>query len=604
MVEGRESDGSGLWLLASGLAVYSVLLTVLTGDIGFDADDWWIFSWAYWYSFPESLVIYAREALRPVEGVYWLGLFELVGFDRPVFLLFSLVLGASAAFLMGVAMLKAFPESRLFAVLSTLIVFFLPTVSSLTYIIFTDNSRLSLLLFWASVLVFQAWAEKSASWLGLILPVLLYVISFLTYEAPSLLILAVPLMVWPVWSRRQDRPSFSIFALRIGAAIITGFAVAAALRFELLNGGAVGQRHVLPPLDLIFSYLGLLPFYLVAPFSSLCREPWVCALACAVCAWVACLMYSLRSVGHRPTSGNSTTGGRGVLFKIGLGIVILFLGMLPYQLAGYGSVTPRLFDTMLAKWGLINDGDTPWFNFNWASRIYSSASYGIAIIAAALLTAWKNRVVRIFSQVAVVLAIGFMAAFHAGLSLDWKEAATIRNDLVQSLVRQVPDVKPETNFVFLDLESYHKRAAVVRRWGGLRELIRMLYDDRTLGAWYLYPFSWEPPNKIFQQAIVLTAGFVSRGMKLDAPAPHDSLLLMKRSGRKLELMDRIACDDGTAPTGISWRGAYSLHSNRTRILNTSSFFSSEADSTRRRWIRSLMSALRLSVPERIDKANP
>ncbi len=48
----------------------------------------------------------------------------------------------------------------------------LPMIASLTYVVFTDNSRLSLLLFWAAVLAFQAWAARSQSWVGLIPPVI------------------------------------------------------------------------------------------------------------------------------------------------------------------------------------------------------------------------------------------------------------------------------------------------------------------------------------------------------------------------------------------------------------------------------------------------
>ena len=61
----------------------------------------------------------------------------------------------------------------------------------------------------------------------------------------------------------------------------------------------------------------------------------------------------------------------------------MVLGMLPYQLAGYGSFTPRLVETLMAKCGLMPEGDLSWFNFSWASRIYSSASFGVAILLAA-----------------------------------------------------------------------------------------------------------------------------------------------------------------------------------------------------------------------------
>ena len=142
---------------------------------------------------------------------------------------------------------------------------------------------------------------------------------------------------------------------------------------------------------------------------------------------------------------------------------------------------------------------------------------------AALLTGWRSVTMKIATKVTAVAALGIMAIFHAGLSTDWKEAAHIRNEVLSSLISQVPDVKSGTNFVFLDLESSHGRAPIFRGWGGLKELIRMLYDDHRLGAWYIYPYSWRWPNKLFNQAIVTQNGFVSRGMQLEHPAPHDSL---------------------------------------------------------------------------------
>jgi hypothetical protein len=595
MMEEPEVRGSRLWVIAVGLAIYSIVLTAATGDIGFDADDWWIFSWAYWYDFPASVAVYAHEALRPIEGMYWLSLFQLVGFDRPVFHLFSLLLWVTASGLMGLALSQVFTRNRTFVILSMLFIFFLPTVSSLTYIIFTDNSRLSLVFFWSSVIAFQMWAKRSASLPGLALPLFLYILSFLTYEAPSLMIFAVPMFVLPI--RRKQGYQFweRIFLVKLGAGILSAVVLAIAIRFFFLNGGAVEHRHLIPPLKLILSYLGLLPSYLVAPFITFCRELWVCVLAWAVGVWVAVQLYRSRS---RPDEKNQpdelAKWDQGISYKIILGVAILFLGMLPYQIAGYGGGVPNLTDTLLAKWGIIAHGDTTWFNFNWASRIYSSASCGIAIILAAVFTAWKSVKARFVSQLAAVVVIVFMTAFHVGLSIDWKEAAGIRNDLVKSLVTQIPDVKPDTNFVFLDLESYHKRAAVVRRWMGLRELVRMLYDDRTLGAWYVYPYAWEPPNKIFQQAIAQAAGFVSRGMKLSAPAPHDSLLLLKRAGSKLVILDKIASGDGLAPTGISWRGVNSLRSNRNRILFSSSLMDGHWENARSRWIRGLVSTLKLS----------
>ncbi len=195
---------SYLWFAVVGLGIYCVLLAGLTGEIGFDGDDWWILACPYWNSFPDSLLLYARKFLRPMEGLYWISLFELFGFNKVAFHLCSLLLLTTSAALMGVSLDRAFPGRRVFVSTAVLMAFFLPPVSCLTYVLFTDNSRLSMLLFWISVLAFQSWTQKSSPWRGLPLPVALYVASFLTYETSSFLIFVVPLLVWPVHRSRSD----------------------------------------------------------------------------------------------------------------------------------------------------------------------------------------------------------------------------------------------------------------------------------------------------------------------------------------------------------------------------------------------------------------
>jgi hypothetical protein len=126
-------------------------------------------------------------------------------------------------------------------------------------------------------------------------------------------------------------------------------------------------------------------------------------------------------------------------------------------------------------------------------------------------------------------------------------------------------VKPDTNFLFLDIDCSHKRAAVIRKWNCLSELVRMLYADKTLGAWYVYRHAYNQPNHMAQQAVVTPAGFLSRGQRQGEPSPPETLLLFNRSGRELVLLDRITERDGSVSTGIEWAGVRGLASNFERI---------------------------------------
>jgi hypothetical protein len=378
--------------------------------------------------------------------------------------------------------------------------------------------------------------------------------------------------------------------IRLASAVALAFTISVSIRFLLLNGGAVSHQSVLPSWELMWSYIALIPFYLSAPFTSISWNPWVVALGIAVTVWAGFLMIS---------SGFTLSGDRwprmslkdSRLYLIVLGIAILVLGMLPYQLAGYGSIAPKIADTVVVKWGALPYGNTSWFNFNWSSRIYSAGSFGLALVIAALLTGWRSMSLKLATKIIAVTALGFMAVFHSGLSSDWKEAAHTRNEVLSSLISQVPDVRSGTNFVFLNLESSYGRAPIFRGWGGLKELIRMLYDDQRLGAWYVYPYSWQWPNKLFNQAIVTQDGFVSRGMK--NPVPHDSLLILARRGSRLVLLDNLSSHDGWAPTGIRWQGASSIHSSLDRIEAWSDTDLTANRLVKNAWNSGLIATLRL-----------
>lgn len=594
--ERPEAGKYYLLMVAAGLVTYSIVLTVITGDIGFNGDDWWVLAIPYWNGFPESLISYAQKFLRPVEGVYWIGLFEIFGFNRIVFHICSLLLLALSAALMGVALDRAFPGRRNCISLAVLLAFFLPPVSCLTYVLFTDNSRLSMVFFWGCVIAFQAWARASCPWRKLILPSLLYVISFLTYETSSFLIFAVPLLVWPVHRSASDRISDRAFLTRMCAGIAIPFVAAVAMRFFFLKGGAVGQTSFVPPWELVWSYLALLPLYLLAPFTSLSTDQWGLAAGLLVMAGAAAFFSFARPERSRAAAGIDGRFSPSSWWYIALvGTAILFLGMLPYQLAGYGSSTPRMLETVMTKYGLLPGGDLSWFNFSWSSRIFSSASFGVAILLAVALTGWKSRRARILAKALTVAVIGCMAVFHAGLSLDWREAADMRNDLVRSLVSQVPAVKPGTNFVFLDVACSHKRAEVIRRENGLRELVGMLYADPTLGAWRAYSRAYDPSTHAFQQSIAMPEGFLCRSQRQGEPAPPQSLLIFKRTGRELVLQEEIAAKDNSIPTGIEWRGVDHLASNLDRIEAWSSPFSPESRIARAAWKSGLISTLHLTL---------
>jgi hypothetical protein len=234
-------------------------------------------------------------------------------------------------------------------------------------------------------------------------------------------------------------------------------------------------------------------------------------------------------------------------------------------MAGYGSGTPKLLDSLLSQCGLLPNGNSAWFNFNWSSRIYSSASFGVAILFGGLVDYWRSKRVEFASRITAAVVIGLFAAFHAGFVPEWQGASRIRTNLCRDLISQIPDVKPHTNLVLVNMDSRYKRAVIFRGWMGLRALVQMLYDEHDLSAYYIYPHAWKWPNHMYQRAFVTPEGFVSRGVAMNRPVPHETLLILYRRGDDLTLLKSVQPDQGLAPTGISWERWSQLKSNLNKI---------------------------------------
>ena len=123
----------------------------------------------------------------------------------------------------------------------------------------------------------------------------------------------------------------------------------------------------------------------------------------------------------------------------------------------------------------------------------------------------------------------------------------------------------------------------------------MLYGDQSLGAWRLYPDAYDRFTHLHQQSVAMPEGFLcGDSQRQREPSPHESLLLFKRSGRELILLDKITARDGSVPTGIEWRGVERLTTNFERIEDCRTMTSSEARLARNAWTSGLISTLQLT----------
>ncbi len=548
-MEPLEADRKLLLLTAAAIVVLCLSLALLIGDIGFQGDDWWQFSWPYWHSFPNSVWEYAKASHRPVEGLYTVLSFEAFGLNRIPYTFVALSLLAASGFAMGICLRRSFPARVSLSVASTFFVLLLPPLSNLIYMFCTDNSRISGLFFWLSVLAFQRWAAGSVSWPGLVLPVCLYLLAALTYENTTFLIFSIPLFLWPIHARETRSSSDITFLSRLITGIVAGFAGYVLIRFLFLSGGAVGYSAAGPSPDLVLSYFTNLILYCVAPLQGISRD---------LAGWIWAAVLGLLFAGLLYLAANRDSKApelrfawtQGSLYIGFLGIVLLVLGLIPYLLAGYNSSV----------------------GYTSQSRIYSSAGFGVAILLGLAATGWSKR--RIFAAtgiVAVLLAM-LMAAFFANLRLGWQEAAVKRSELCASLLKQVPDAAPGTTFLFLDLQWYISTrnpdsAVVFQGVDGLPEFIRMLYGKKDLYAYFLYPNSSPDIDEEGKRASASPEGLAARGSSGRLPIPLDSLLILQRKGDRLILLDNLCAEDGLA--AISWEGVSSICSNYNLLLPTS-----------------------------------
>ncbi len=528
-----------------GLAACCIALAIMVGDIGFQGDDWWIFSFPYWSSFPQCVLEYAKESSRPMEGLYWITMFELFRFYQPPYFILSLFLLAGSSILMGLCLLTAFPGRQTAAAMSTLLAFVLPPTSNLTYMMHTDNSRISMVFFWCSVLAFQKWAIGSGSWGGLTTPVVLYCLSVLTYENTSLLIFSVPLFIWPAhYAKQAGSPAVSL-SIRLFTGIVSGFVLFLLVRFLVFSGGAVGQSSWVPSFHLFWRYISSAALFCATPFLQLPSDKWswVWGLSVAAIAVFVILFRRGDQTGQESSAGVSCS--QAYCYPIILGVVFFFLGTMPYLIANYGAGV----------------------GYTSQSRIYSSGSFGLATAIGYLLTAGRrDSRSRLVFTITVTIVVAFMATFFADLRNGWKEAAQRRSELCRSLIRQVPDVVEGTTFLFLDLQSYiSNRAVVFQGVDGLEQFIKMLYGKKNLHAYFLYHPGFTGSDIKGKTAEVSPRGVMARGSAVTGPAPLDRLLIFERKRSQLVLLDGIAAQERQA--AIEWQGITEINSNLERIIS-------------------------------------
>lgn len=508
-----------IWIITAGLLLYSLVQTLAAGHMGFAGDAWDVFAIPYWYDMPASFNIGARTLLRPFQTFYWIGMYELFGWNDRVFFLASQILLAGASGLMGAVLLKAFRRPAL-AASSTLLAFFLPTLSITTYSMQFDNGRLALLFFWGSVLCYQYWAAAEKTWqktAWLILGGGLYYLGNLSYESALLYFVLMPLFVLPLI------PRSALFRTLIPMGFSIGVSLAAYQLTRVYFDIQTVNTPELPSLAVIGDYLTTFSEYIFTAFENLPADVYGWLIFALAGGFSAFTMTS----GFRSGS-TEEAAGRGLLILIGAAMIVL--GVLPFMLSRYVALV----------------------DYYGSSRIYASASFGAAILLGLLIDVLLASRFRKPALLLTAVWIGVMAAFHAGLRLRWQEAYAVRQSLTQSLYEQVPDVAPETLVLYVDLQERREGAVVFEGTQSLQEFTRIFYDDASIDGRFLYVQGADFDPSEGRLAVVSEAGIIARGMW--QPVPLDRLVIVRRAGDQIEVVDKLTPQDMVA---IDWQNGIS-----------------------------------------------
>ncbi len=519
----------------------SCVLTVAAGDIGFQGDDWWVLSFPYWNAFPSSVLAYARAALRPIEGLFWISLFEIFGFDRPPYLFASLALNTLSSSLFALCLLRFSPQNPRLAMWGAFFSFFLPMSSPLVFVMHTDNSRLAMAFFWGAVLSAQSAVRGSLWRIGL--TVVCYLLSVLTYENASLLIFALPFFVLPP-QQTENAVVSRLILTRTAVIMAVSFLGFLAMRFLFLSGGAVNHASVVPSVALLLSYCSRLFDYLYAPYKDIVPDAVSMAFGLSLgCAAFALVKYASSPKLHKTTLTRDQT--RPLVLLPTAGFVVFLLGTLPYVLAGYSASV----------------------GFTGQSRIYSSGSFGVALILAAIFSInWSSPLLRRVMNLAAALLLAIMASFQCDLRRDWQAAAEIRKNLCKSLVTVAAQVTDHTTLLFLDLQSYlGNRAVIFQGVDGLDQYVKMLYNNKTLHAFFLYSRDRETASSSERTAVISREGVKARGSAPFGPAPLDSIIIFRRHGRALSLVESLSLHNSFLDA--EWFGVAAIVSQTNRILS-------------------------------------
>lgn len=535
MMQSERFNRLFFWSL---LAVGLVCAYLSIQNLHFVYDDYELYlSDALSDSFVMAVLAKLTRQFRLGQELYNTLLVYPFGLDRGLILAMSLVLHLAVAALFHACLLRAFPGRRRLAATAAVLAAAMPMVTATLFIAFMDTSRMALALTFLAILLYQGWAARPDRVWPLAVAVVCVFAGFTFYENALLFLAAVPLLSPETRSFlvqfRRDRAARAALLKAVGAAAgLVG--LIAAHRYLL------GYIDVDIPAERAMGVGELMVAYGQAALSYLAQASvpgWA-----GVGALLVALPFALATVLAAARAEGRGTGWLPV--AAALGVALTVLGMLPFAVADYGP--PKAWSQEI--------------------RVLSSASYGIALLIALipeLLPAGKARLAA-GGMLAVVVAawMGFWFEIRGA----WVTAARQHCEAWTSLLRQVPHVEGRTAILFLDLRGSVGDVPVLVNKDSLLALVQLLYKARGQDG-QVFGYHLDRLPKVTMSASPQGIETLRSSLHAGAPLPLDRLILVRRDGSRMEVLDRVTRDAGEF--GIDWRdGVSELRTNPDLIRQT------------------------------------
>ena len=184
----------------------------------YEGEDFLLFKFANNYPYWDSIKLYFLKNARPVEAIYWAGIYKVFGYAPAIDHLLSYVLHLGGVVMAGFVLYRAWLHQKMRAgsIFAFIIfLFFLPHAVNSALYLNTDNSRLSILFWLTSIVFMQEWAKSSFKPKWVVMGFGFFLIAIFTYDIVIFLFPAAILAAIPFFPTTESRAKIRTRLIRL-----------------------------------------------------------------------------------------------------------------------------------------------------------------------------------------------------------------------------------------------------------------------------------------------------------------------------------------------------------------------------------------------------